>query len=85
MHRVMKQLQQKKGWVGLVTGILLTAMILMGCQRGDMSISPVVEGQIAPHAGWNLGPDIWVDVNDPVRLTGVVIRVKGLDPDDIFE
>ena len=58
---------------------------LVGCNRGDVQISPVIEGQIAPHAGWNIGPDMWVPAGQSVRLTGVLIRLEGLDPNDIFE
>ena len=64
---------------------VLVILFVIGCQRGDFKATIVAEGQAAPHAGWNIGPDLWVEEGGLVRLTGVVVRVEGLDPNDIFE
>jgi hypothetical protein len=64
--------------VVLVLGVLLIA----GCQRGDIRISAVVEGQRAPHAGWNFGPDSYLEEGDTVKVTGVDLWMKGFDPND---
>lgn len=75
-------------WVGIGISIgLIIIMItglLVGCQRGDVEVSPVIQGQPAPHRGWNFGPDSWVRTGDQVKVGGVVVWVKGLDPNDLF-
>ena len=63
---------------------LVFVCLLVGCSSGDAKISQVIEGQPAPHAGYNIGPDIWVEPNEPVKLTGVVIWIKGTDPNNLF-
>ena len=71
------------------TKILLLMMSLMfmllisGCQRGDFQMSPVLQGQPAPHAGYNVGPDLFLMPGQPVKVTGAVIWIKGLDPTDM--
>jgi len=47
-------------------------------------ISPVLEGQRAPHTGWNLGPDMYVEQGDIVKLTGVIVYAEWLDPNDLL-
>ena len=64
--------------------LLLCACGLAGCQNGDLKISGVVEGQAAPHAGYNIGPDIYVKPGEPVPVSGVVVWIKGLDPNDLL-
>ena len=61
------------------------ALLLAGCQRGDFKVSMVVEGQLAPHSGYNIGPDMYVEQGDPVPMTGAVIYIKGLEPDEFFK
>jgi hypothetical protein len=65
--------------------ILMLALLLAGCNRGDMQITPVFKGQPAPHRGYNIGPELWLEAGEPVLVTGAVIRIEGLDPNDIFE
>ena len=69
-----------KKWM-LVAALLLFA----GCGGDNFSIEPVIEGQTAPLSGWNLGPSMYVQEGDEVKLTGVVIWIDGLDPNDIVD
>lgn len=65
--------------------VLLALLVVVGCpQRGDLAISPVFKGNPAPHRGWNLGPDIWVEAGDPVPVSGVVFWLEGTDPNELF-
>jgi len=81
-----------KGWaLGLAFSLLLWVAIIVlicialgGCQRGDVKASPVIEGQPAPHAGWNIGPELWLEQGQPAKVTGAVIWIKGLDPNNIL-
>ena len=65
--------------------ILLFALLVAtgGCNRGSIKMSPVIEGQAAPHAGWNFGPDSYLQPGDDVKVTGGLFWVEGLDPNDI--
>lgn len=68
------------------TAILILAMIVLcvaGCQRGDFKTTVVAEGQDAPHAGYNIGPETWVEEGDICKVGGVVIWIKGVEPNDI--
>lgn len=69
--------------VALVFGAMLI-LALAGCQRGDFKVSPVLEGQAAPHAGYNIGLELWLEKGMPAKVTGAVIRMKGLDPNNII-
>lgn len=72
--------------VKMIKRILLpmAVMLLMaGCQGGDFRISPVIAGQPAPHAGYNIGPEIYVDQGHPAVVTGAVIWIRGLDPNSL--
>jgi hypothetical protein len=53
---------------------------LAGCQRGDIQVSPVLKGQPAPHAGYNIGPGLYLNKGEPAKVTGAVIWIEGLDP-----
>lgn len=66
--------------------IILIVLLLIGssCNRGDVKITPVIENQIAPHAGYNIGPGMYVEPGDLCPITGAVIWIKGLDPNEIF-
>lgn len=70
----------------ILLGIILIVLLLIGssCNRGDVKITPVIENQIAPHAGYNIGPDMYVEPGDLCPITGAVIWIKGLDPNDIL-
>lgn len=68
---------------GLVIVAMLITVVLLGCQRGDIRISPVIQGQPAPHAGYNIGPELYVQPGTPVPVTGAVIWIRGLDPNDL--
>lgn len=66
--------------------VLLVMMLLCcGCQRGDIEISPVIEGQTVTHKGYNIGPELYLEVGDEAKVTGAVIWINGLDPNDLFE
>jgi len=66
--------------------IILIVLLLIGssCNRGDIKITPVIENQGAPHPGWNIGPDMYVETGDLCPITGAVVWIKGLDPNDIL-
>jgi len=64
----------------------MAVMLLMsGCQRGDFRISPIIAGQPAPHAGYNVGPETYIEEGQPALVTGAVIWIRGLDPNDLYE
>ncbi len=63
-----------------LVAILIITLFTSGCQRGDFRMSPVIEGQPAPHDGFNLGPEIYVYQGQPVKMSGMVLWVNGLDP-----
>lgn len=67
----------------LVIAVVLLMGTLTGCQRGDFRASMVIEGQKAPHAGYNVGPDLYVEQGDPVRVSGALIWMRGFDPNDL--
>lgn len=70
----------------ILLGIILIVLLLIGssCNTGDVKITPVIENQITPHAGYNIGPDMYVEPGDLCPITGAVIWIKGLDPNDIL-
>jgi hypothetical protein len=68
----------------IVTIILCFVFVLMGCERGDIKISPIIEGQPAPHDGWNIGPELWLKKGDPAKVTGADLWFKGSDPNELF-
>ena len=70
--------------ITIVMAAVVLLLVASGCQRGDIKVSPVIENQVAPHAGWNIGPELWVQPGDAVKVTGAIIWVKGTDPNDIF-
>ena len=66
-------------WIAL--GLLVVTWT--GCNRGDFKATPVIAGSPAPHAGYNVGPDLFVNEGDPVPVTGAVIWIKGLGPKEM--
>lgn len=71
----------KTVWIVTIVAIIL---IIMGCNRGSVKLSPVFEGEIAPHAGWNFGPDSYVQTGDQIKVSGVVFWIEGTDPNTLF-
>lgn len=67
--------------------LLLIVMLcgLCGCQRGDIRVSPIIEGQSTVHAGYNIGPELYLEAGDSAKVTGAVIWISGLDPNDLLE
>lgn len=67
--------------------LILCAILIvfvLGCQRGDIKISPIVQDQPSPHQGYNIGPELYLHPGDPAKVTGAVIWMKGLDPNNLF-
>jgi len=62
---------------------LVAFLMCAGCQRGDFKVSPVIENMPAPHDGYNIGPELYVEQGDPVPVTGAVIWIRGLEPNDL--
>ena len=67
----------------LILGVL--AVVIAGCGGENFTVSPVLEGQAAPHAGWNIGPDSYVQPGAEVKVTGVIVWIDGLDPNDVLD
>lgn len=65
--------------------VLLILLSLAGCGGDNFQVSPVFEGQAAPHAGYNFGPDSYVQTGDEVKVSGVIVWIDELDPNDILE
>lgn len=66
--------------------LVILAVLLISntsCQRGDAQVSVVVQGQTAPHKGYNVGPDLYVEQGDPIPVSGLLIWIRGLDPNDL--
>ncbi len=70
-------------WVVVGIGVCILA-VAAGCDRGSAKMSPVIEGQAAPHAGWNFGPDSYLQPGNEVKVSGVVLWIEGTEPNDIF-
>ena len=68
----------------MITVMCLLAISLAGCNRGDFKASLIVEGQPAPHPGYNIGPDIYLEQGDAAKVSGAVIWIKGLGPNDLL-
>lgn len=64
--------------------MVLLMVCFLGCNRGDFKATVVIEGQPAPHDGINVGPEMIVRQGDPVKVSGLVVYIKGMDPNDIF-
>ena len=77
-------IQVRRTVEAIILAILIPALLICGCNRGDLKVTPVVEGQAAPHAGFNLGPDTWLEPGNEVKVTGAVIWIKGVDPNSIL-
>jgi len=67
----------------LVLVVCLAILLIAGCQRGDIKITPLIAGQRTPHAGYNIGPELYLETGNMVKVTGAVIWIKGLDPNDL--
>ena len=64
--------------------ILIVALVaIVGCGGENFKVSPVWEGQLAPHAGYNIGPDTYVQPGDKIKVSGLVVWIDGLDPNDV--
>lgn len=63
--------------------IVLAILLVAGCQRGDIKVSPIITGQPAPHAGYNIGPELFLETGDIAKVTGAVIWIRGLDPNNL--
>lgn len=64
--------------------MILLCLLLVGCNHGDFKAEPVIKGQPAPISGYNIGPELWVTIGQPCPVTGVVIWIKGAEPNDVF-
>lgn len=65
--------------------VVVICVAFLGCQRSNFKATIVAEGQLSPHAGYNLGPDIWVEQGDPVKISGAVVWIEGLDPNSLTQ
>lgn len=73
----------KKRFTAVFILLIAIGLLVVGCQRGDLKISPVVIGQSAPHDGYNIGPELYLEEGDPVKVTGAVIWIKGTEPAEL--
>jgi hypothetical protein len=67
----------------IVITMIALSIGLFGCQRGDFRVSPIIEGQKALHAGYNVGPELYLEEGQPAKVTGAVIWIRGFDPNDL--
>ena len=81
-----------KTWIALLAAVIVWSILFIaalvvfaGCGGDNFQVSPVLESQLAPHAGYNIGPDSYVQPGDEVKVSGVVIWIEGLDPNDIVD
>ena len=66
-----------------LVAILIIVLFTCGCQTNSVKFTPVLEGQPAPHDGFNIGPDIYVYQGQPCKITGAVLWINGLDPNSL--
>jgi len=69
----------------LTIALLLVAVSLVGCQRGDVKVDVVFKGQAAPFSGYNVGPELYVPQGSPIPVSGILVWLKNLDPNDLLE
>jgi len=62
----------------------LAILLAIGCRSGDVKITPVIAGQQAPHEGYNIGSELYLETGSEVLVTGAIIWIKGLDPNDLW-
>jgi len=62
---------------------VLALLVCAGCRHGDFKAEVVIKGQPAPFNGYCVGPELYVQEGDPCPVSGAVIWIKGLDPNDI--
>lgn len=67
----------------LIIIAIVCLFLFTGCQRGDIRLSPVIQGQIAPHDGYLLSPEIYVYQGQPCKMTGAILWINGLDPNSL--
>lgn len=65
--------------------VVLVVLLMAGCSGDSFRVSTAIEGTPAPHAGYNFGPDSYVQAGDEVKVTGVIVWIEGLDPNDIVD
>ena len=63
--------------------IIVLLFVLFGCKHGDFKAEVVIKGQPAPFDGYNAGPELYVMQGQLCPVSGVVIWIKGIDPNDI--
>jgi len=84
MSLIAKWIRHNQGRpAALLIAVVLLVVTLAGCQRGDFRLSMVMQGQQAPHAGYNIGPNLYLEPGDPVPVSGAVVWIRGLDPNDL--
>lgn len=69
--------------VKILIAITLLSICIAGCQTGLVKITPVIAGQPSPHAGYNIGPELYLKTGDLVKVTGAVVYIKGLGPEHL--
>ena len=74
----------KKTIVALVSSLVIIVGTIIGCSGGDFKVTPVIKGQPAPHDGYTLSTEIYVEEGSTIAMSGVHIWIKGLDPNDIL-
>ena len=69
-----------KKWILIAAALVALA----GCGGEGFQVSPVIEGQVAPHDGW-LVTDLYLEKGDEVKMTGFVLYIEGVDPNSIMD
>jgi hypothetical protein len=63
--------------------LAILALCLAGCHRGDLKVEPAIKGQPAAITGWNIGPELYIEQGQPCPITGAIVYIKGLDPNEL--
>ena len=63
--------------------LVFVSLLCIGCQRGDLRVTPVIAGQPAPHNGYNIGPELYLLEGQPAKVTGAVIWINGISPGEL--
>lgn len=62
----------------------ILALVAGGCTRGDLQVSGAIAGLPVQQAGYNIGPGLWLQPGDLALVTGAVIWMPGIDPNEIM-
>lgn len=53
--------------------VIALCAIILGCARGPITITPVLQGQPSPHTGYLITPDNFIAEGQPAPNDGIVL------------